>query len=667
MVHCALPKSHDTNPMLQFKPARAAKPYLRAAALLPAVLALLASGAAPAQQSLGGGLTRQNLSNPDAAVAASLPRYLQSRPASFVDWLADGSMLVATRFGETTQIHRLRSALSMREQLSFEPSGVISAAAQPAQEDAFVMLSPRDGGRHSALLLERPRAHALLPLTDGSRRDGAALWAHDGRRLAFSSDHAPGREREIYLLDTAAAPAAPALVAGGPGLRWQVFDWSIDDHRLLLGREALSPETEVGDLFEAEAQLYIADLGSGELTPLEVPRASAGKAAASTPVRARNARFAPDGRGILLLALAEGAEAAGSAQFRQLRYFDPVLGSSRVLSSETDRDVELFDQSPDGHYVAYTITEGGMNRLLLVDQQRKLDIRVATLAPGIISSLKFDSSGKRLALTLESANAPRDVYVLEPDTQLVTRWTQSELGLLDPSRLVQPALLHFQTWDRIDGEARSLSAFGYRSALAPAGDTAARPVLILLRSGGGSQFRPGYDACLQYLVNEMGFVVLAPNVRGSAGSGQGFEALGQGSVREDAVRDVGSLLVWIGLQHELDRTHVFVMGEGYGGYLALGALGQYADRLRGGIGAFLPHMGPLATKTSFRLPLLLVQGQGDPEAPAYESEQLAARLRAGGAAVQYLSAADEAGAFERQSNRDAYCFAVANFLAQLVR
>jgi len=659
--------SHDTNPMLQFKPARAAKPYLWAAALLPAVLALLAPSAAPAQLSLAGGLTRQNLSNPDAAVAASLPRYLQSRSASFVDWLADGGMLVATRFGETMQIHRLRSSLSMREQLSFEPSGVISAAAQPAHEDGFVMLSQRDGGRHTALLLERPLEHALLPLTDGSHQDGAAFWAHDGRRLAFSSDRGSGREREIYLLDTAAVPGVPALVAGGQGYRWQVFDWSIDDHRLLLGRETLRPETDLGDQFEPEAQLYVADVGSGELTPVEVPRPGEGKAVASTPVRARSARFATDGRGILLLGLTAGTEAAGSAQFRQLRYFDPVLGSSRVLSSESDRDVELFDQSPDGHYVAYTITEGSMSRLLLVDQQRKLDIRVATLAPGIISSLKFDSSGKRLALTLESASAPRDVYVVEPDTQLVTRWTQSELGLLDASHLVQPILLHFQTWDRIDGEARSLSAFGYRSAIAPAGDAATRPVLILLRSGGGSQFRPGYDACLQYLVNEMGFVVLAPNVRGSAGSGQAFQALGEGALREDAVRDVGSLLVWIGLQRELDRTRVFVMGEGYGSYLALAALGQYGDRLRGGIGAFLPHMGPLATKTSIRLPLLLVQGQGDSEAPAYESEQLAAKLRASGAAVQYLSAADEAGAFERQSNRDAYCFAVANFLAQLVR
>jgi dipeptidyl aminopeptidase/acylaminoacyl peptidase len=162
-------------------------------------------------------------------------------------------------------------------------------------------------------------------------------------------------------------------------------------------------------------------------------------------------------------------------------------------------------------------------------------------------------------------------------------------------------------------------------------------------------------------------VVLAPDVRGSSGAGRAFQALGQHELRDDAVRDVGSLLVWIGLQRELDRTRVLVMGEGYGGYLALASLAQYRDRLRGGIAAFLPHLAALANLTSIRLPTLFVQGQANPDVPAYESEQLAARLRVNGAAVQYLAAANEAGAFRRKSNCDAYYAAVANFLAQLIR
>ena len=589
------------------------------------------------------------------AAPDSLPRYLQSRSARFVDWLADGSMLVATRFGETEQLHRVRSPLSMREQLSFEPAGVIAAAAEPGHSDGFVFLSPRAGGESTALLLQRLGGQAAVALTEGTFRDGAALWAHDGKRLAFSRN-----EREIELLDTTAAGSDSRVIAGGTGLRWRVFDWSLDDQRLLLGRQSLESE--------AEPELFLADVGSGELTPLTLPRKpeSKGPASAPIPLRSHAARFGPDGRGLLLVTT-EGAAGTGT-DFLQLRDLDPVGGESRLLSSDTEHDVELFDESPDGRFLAYTINDGGSSRLTLVDQQRKLDLNPGAVPAGIISSLKFDSSGKRLALTLESARSPRDVYVLEPETQTLTRWTASELGAIDPASLVAPALLRFPTWDRIDGQARMLSAYAYRpSTPAAATAPAPRPVLILLRSGAGSQFRPGYDPFVQYLVNELGFVVLAPNVRGASGFGRSFVELGQGTLRDDAARDVGSLLVWIGLQHELDHNRVMLIGEGYGSYLALSCLGQYGDRLRGGIAAFPPHLAPLANLAAIRQPVLLVHGRSDPDAPAYESEQLAARLRTNGARVEYLGAADEAGEFLRKSNRDAYYSAAANFLAQLLR
>ncbi len=116
-------------------------------------------------------------------------------------------MLVATRFGDTEQIHRVRSPAGEREQLSFDAAGVLAAAGQPQHPGGFVYLAPRDGGQGAALLLAQPGRPAL-PLTDGSARDGAAIWAHDGQRIAFSSSRgsAPtSEERGIDLLDTSAA------------------------------------------------------------------------------------------------------------------------------------------------------------------------------------------------------------------------------------------------------------------------------------------------------------------------------------------------------------------------------------------------------------------------------------------------------------------------------
>ncbi len=84
-------------------------------------------------------------------------------------------------------------------------------------------------------------------------------------------------------------------------------------------------------------------------------------------------------------------------------------------------------------------------------------------------------------------------------------------------------------------------------------------------------------------MNELGYAVVAPNVRGSSGYGRTFLNLDDGVLREDSVRDIGSLLVWIGLQPDLNRGRVVVMGGSYGGYMTLASLVHYGDRLAGGV------------------------------------------------------------------------------------
>jgi hypothetical protein len=76
------------------------------AALMPvACLLISAVSATQAQQSPGvpshqerGNLVFEGIPPLDTAMAARLERYQQSRQATFLDWQADGSMLVATRF-----------------------------------------------------------------------------------------------------------------------------------------------------------------------------------------------------------------------------------------------------------------------------------------------------------------------------------------------------------------------------------------------------------------------------------------------------------------------------------------------------------------------------------------------------------------------------------------
>ena len=300
-------------------------------------------------------------------------------------------------------------------------------------------------------------------------------------------------------------------------------------------------------------------------------------------------------------------------------------------------------------------------------------------------------------MTVSSATAPADMFVYDLERSALMRWTRSEVGPIDPSSFVSAQLIRYPTWDHADKGQRMLTAYLYT----PPGSEP-HPVLIYLHDGPQGQSRPGFNPFIQFLVHELGYAVIAPNVRGSSGYGKSFLRLDDGPLRADAVKDVGSLLVWIGLQGSLDRNRIAVMGGAYGGYLALASLAAYGDRLRGGIDvagitnfvtflessspyqraarlaeygderdpktrAFLSRISPLANAAAVRRPLLVVYGLNDPRVPAGQSQQLISRVRATGGEVWSLAARDEGDAFRRKANQDAYLETAALFLDRLAR
>jgi dipeptidyl aminopeptidase/acylaminoacyl peptidase len=226
------------------------------------------------------------------------------------------------------------------------------------------------------------------------------------------------------------------------------------------------------------------------------------------------------------------------------------------------------------------------------------------------------------------------------------------------------------------------------------------PVLILLHGGPEEQFRPQFSAWLQFVVTELGYAVVAPNVRGSSGYGRGYLALDNGTLREDAVKDVGALIIWISLQSNFDAQHVVVAGGSYGGYLSLATLVNYSDRLRGGVDvsgivdfvsfltntapyrqnqrraeygderdpemrSFLRRISPLTNADRISKPLLVVHGRNDPRVPLSEAELIVNKVRAKGGTVWYLLAADEGHGYQKKQNRDLYLRTFAQFLIML--
>ena len=153
--------------------------------LAPLLLLPLASQAAAPPRHEQGNLIFDGIPERDAALAERLKRYLDSRRAVFLDWLPDGGMLVATRFGDTEQVHRIAAPLGMREQLTFYPEPIaVAAAPQVAGAEGFVFLKDQGGNENAQIYFYRNADRSIRLLTDGKSLHDGPLWSHDGKRLA---------------------------------------------------------------------------------------------------------------------------------------------------------------------------------------------------------------------------------------------------------------------------------------------------------------------------------------------------------------------------------------------------------------------------------------------------------------------------------------------------
>lgn len=633
-----------------------------------------------------GNLVLEDVAVLSAPLAEKLARYVHSRQATVRDWTPEGALIVATRFGEVEQLHLVDRPLGLRRQLTFfeEPIGAASHSPRGART-GFVFLKDV-GGNENAQIYFQPLVHGRITgeprlITDGNSLNGSVCWSNDGTRIAFYSNLRSPFSYDIYVVDPASGEA-PRLLVESRGNAWYSLDWSPDDTQLLLWNVVSINEST----------LWVADVATGQMTQLDRSRERVGISSAA---------FSRDGQGVYLVS-------DRGSEFKQLRYVPLHGGGTRVLTAHIPWDVEEFEQSLDGRYLAFTANVDGVSRLNLLDLASGTDLVSPSLPAGTINNLRFDPSSRRLAFGLETARAPRDVFVYDFENAVLTRWTESEVGPLDGAKFADAELIRYPTFDsgpepsralrgRVPGRARmrEIPAFIYR----PSGP-GPHPVLINIHGGPEAQYRPGFEAFLQFAVAELGYVVIAPNVRGSDGYGKTYLDLDNGYRREDSVKDIGELLTWIGQQPTLDRKRVVVMGGSYGGYMTLASLTHYGDRLSGGIDTvgisnyltflantseyrrdlrraeygderdtqmrqFLERISPLTNAERIRRPLLVVQGLNDPRVPASESEQMVARIRAQGGNVWYLLAKDEGHGFKKKQNRDAYWQTMVSFLDRL--
>jgi dipeptidyl aminopeptidase/acylaminoacyl peptidase len=590
---------------------------------------------------------------PEALTETTRP-YMEFRTATLQGWNPRSrGLAVTTRFGNTAQVHEVAAPMGMRRQLTFEADTITGASYSRGKGDVLVVQKDVGGNEFWQLYrLENGRLHLL---TDGKSRNSIDAWTHDGRWLAYTSTRRNGTDSDIYLIDPR-DPASDHMIAQVQGGGWDLLDFAPDGASAILANGISVNKTD----------LYRLDVASGRITPIGDHKAAISYGAA---------KYAPDGT--LWVTSDDGSD------FLRLGTLDPATGRFTAVAREPRWDVDAFDVSEDGRFIAYILNEAGSSRLKLLDLRTRQTRAVTGLPAGTASGLDIAPWGD-IAISLSAATAATDVYSVDPATLAVTRWTESETGGLDPKRNSEPELIETASFD---GE--KVSGFLYRPD--PARFPGRRPLIVSIHGGPESEFQPGFLGRNNYYLNELGIAIFYPNVRGSTGFGKRFVSLDNGpALRENSVKDIGAFLDLLSKDKRVDPARIGVTGGSYGGYMCYASAIRYGARLRAANcvvaisnwvtflentqsyrrdlrrveygderdpkqRAALMAISPLTRVGELKIPLMVTTGGNDPRVPPSEADQIVRAVRAGGGTAWHLLGQDEGHGFAKKANQD-YAF-----------
>jgi len=522
--------------------------------------------------------------------------------------------------------------------------------------DGRFIFSGRDvgGDENTQIFRSLPTGAELVSLTPSRVKTLFGTLSHDGQHLAFASNQRNTGDFDIYVRPVGDGEARRVVEAAG--MRTAIA-FSADGTRLVVQEERSNFDHD----------LVLVDLASGQARPLTA-HPGAGD------IRFESPRFTADGRALWLISDRD-------REYTNLAVL-PLDGTPMRFVQTEPHDLDTLELSPDGALLAGVYNVDGYSQLRLYEggPDALRERPRPQLPPGIVSSLSFTRDGATLFVGLSRAVAADEVYRVDTRSGAAAQVTQSDLAGLDPTRLVEPTVERVRSFDGLE-----VPVFLFRPRDLAPGERA--PVVVWVHGGPEAQFTPYFSQVIQYLVGH-GYIVAAPNVRGSTGYGKRYTHLDDVGLREDSVRDLGAINQWLRGRPDVRPDRIGVLGGSYGGYMVLAALTLQPDLWAAGCdivgianfrtflertasyrralreaeygslardGAVLDRVSPIHRVAQIRAPLFVIHGANDPRVPIHEADQIVEALRARQHRVEYVRFDNEGhGIFRRENKIRAY-------------
>ncbi len=476
------------------------------------------------------------------------------------------------------------------------------------------------------------------------------LFSPDGATLALGSKDKSTAYTNVAVIAWPSGAIRLLTHETDPQASWNIACWSPDGHSIFAVREVGLEDSDV----------YRIDVGSGKAENLT---AHQGKELVSV------SDVSPDGKTLLL-------SSNRKAGYDNVALFDLKSKQWRWVT-DTQWIARPGDFSPDGKTFTYGINADGRTTIFFADTTTfKASDR--NVPPGLnnvgASPTPFTADGGYL-LSHEDSTHPANLYMLHPNGEL-KQITHNESPALASAALPGSQLVVCKSFD-----GRLISAFVWTPFNLKRDGTAA--AVVMPHGGPTGQTVDSFNGRAMLLASR-GFVVIAPNVRGSTGYGMEFQKANYKDLGGADLKDEIAGVNFLKASGFVDTKKIGIWGGSYGGFMTLMAIGktpgvwaaavdeygilnwytmlqhedprlqEYEKSLLGDPEkdrAVYEATSPLKYIRDERAPLLVLQGERDIRVPLEEAQQVVAILKKEGRTVDAVYYPEEGHGFIKREHQ----------------